>query len=120
MSEATTPERLITLLDLGHLDNVGVCLDLGHAHATVGIPAAVETLGKRIKSLHVHDNHGVRDEHLWPGDGTIDWLQVAALLKALPAAPAAVLEIGYKLGDTPDAIPAKIQRGFATLTGVEA
>jgi len=29
---ATTPEHLITILDLGHLNNVGMCLDLGHAH----------------------------------------------------------------------------------------
>ena len=58
---------------MGHLDNVGVCLDLGHAHITVGTAAAIATLGRRIASVHVHDNHGVKDEHLWPGDGTIDW-----------------------------------------------
>ena len=36
LSEATTPEHLVTILEMGHLDNVGVCLDLGHAHMTVG------------------------------------------------------------------------------------
>ena len=58
---------------MGHLNNVGVCLDLGHAHVTVGVAEAIGTLGARIASVHVHDNHGVKDEHLWPGDGTIDW-----------------------------------------------
>lgn len=112
ISEPTTPERLLTVLDLGHLDNVGICLDLGHANCTVGIPEAVSTLAKRVKSLHVHDNHGLRDEHLWPGDGAINWEQTTDLLKTIPTSPAAVLEIGYNLGDTPADIPAKIQRGF--------
>ena len=58
---------------MGHLNNVGVCLDLGHAHITVGTAEAIATLGSRIASVHVHDNHGMKDEHLWPGDGTIDW-----------------------------------------------
>ena len=31
LSEATTPEHLVTILQMGHLTNVGVCLDLGHA-----------------------------------------------------------------------------------------
>jgi sugar phosphate isomerase/epimerase len=63
----------------------------------------------------VHDNHGMRDEHLWPGEGTINWAQTAELLKALPTAPAQVLEIGYSLGDTADAVPTKIQAGFEKL-----
>ena len=63
----------MTILEMGHLPNVGVCLDLGHAHITVGMAEAVATLGDRIGSVHVHDNHGLKDEHLWPGDGTIDW-----------------------------------------------
>jgi sugar phosphate isomerase/epimerase len=120
MSEPTTPEHLMTILDLGHLDAVGVCLDLGHAHATVGIAEAVGVLGKRIMSLHVHDNHGVRDEHLWPGDGTIDWAQTATLLQALTVPPAAVLEIGYTLSDAPAEIPDKIRAGFEKLVGALA
>ena len=117
ISEPTTPEHLVTILDLGHLDTVGVCLDLGHAHATVGIAEAVSVLGPRIVSLHVHDNHGVRDEHLWPGDGSIDWVQTSGLIQALPAPPAAVLEIGYALNDTPAAIPDKIKAAFERLAG---
>ena len=117
MSEPTTPEHLVSILDLGHLDSIGVCLDLGHAHATVGIDEAVSVLGKRIVSLHVHDNHGMRDEHLWPGDGTIDWAKTAGLLQSLPTLPAAVLEIGYALNDEPVSVPDKIRAGFEKLTG---
>jgi sugar phosphate isomerase/epimerase len=115
LSEPTTPEHLVTILDLGHLDGIGVCLDLGHAHITVGVAEAVSVLGSRIVSLHAHDNHGQKDEHLWPGDGTIEWPAVREALQGLKTTPAAVLEIMQNLGDAPNAIPERIQRGFERL-----
>lgn len=114
-NDATTPEHLMTMLDLGHLDNVGVCLDLGHAHMTVGIPDAVSVLGNRIVSMHVHDNHGMKDEHLWPGDGNIDWDTTAKLLSKLASPPAAVLEIGHTIGDTPATIPERMRAAYGKL-----
>ncbi len=114
-SDVTTPEHLMTILELGHLTNIGVCLDLGHANMTVGIPDAITTFGNRIVSLHVHDNHGLKDEHLWPGAGTIDWKDTAKRLGALTAPPAAVLEIGYKQGDLPAAIPDRVQAAYQHL-----
>src|ERR1700744_461883 len=115
LSEATTPEHLVLILELGHLNNVGICLDLGHAHITVGVAEAIGTLGNRIVSVHPHDNHGLKDEHLWPGDGTIDWAATLEALKSLDAPPAAVLEIGYDLNDTSAAIPDRLQQSFAKL-----
>jgi sugar phosphate isomerase/epimerase len=111
-SEATTPTHLMMILEMGHLDNIGVCLDIGHAHITVGISEAIATLGNRIGEVHVHDNHGLLDEHLWPGDGTIDWPATAESLKALPHAPPIVLEIGYKLEHAPAELPGRIQGSF--------
>jgi sugar phosphate isomerase/epimerase len=113
LSEPTTPERLGTILELGHLSNVGICLDLGHAHATVGVNAAIATLGSRIATVHVHDNHALKDEHLWPGQGAIDWPVAIAALKALPAPPAAVLEIHPSLATDAHALPARIEQSFA-------
>ena len=101
LSEPTTPEHLAIILEMGRLNNIGVCLDLGHAHVTVGVAEAIGTLGARIASVHVHDNHGVKDEHLWPGDGTIDWTAAADALRKLVAPPALVLEISQNLGETP-------------------
>ena len=66
LSEATTPQHLVSILELGHLDNVGVCLDLGHANITVGTAEAITTLGSRIASVHVHDNHGLRTSTCGP------------------------------------------------------
>jgi sugar phosphate isomerase/epimerase len=116
VNEPTTPEHLIEILDLGHLSRIGICLDLGHAHMTVGIPAAIQTLGTRIASVHTHDNHGTKDEHLWPGDGTIDWETTSNQLKALPQSPACVLEIHYSLPETPASITEKASAAFDRLT----
>ncbi len=116
LSEPTTPEHLVIILELGHLKNIGVCLDLGHAHITVGIREAISVLGPRIASVHVHDNHGEKDEHLWPGDGAIDWKDTATRLAELANPPAAVLEIGYNLGDTPATIPDRVQRSWDRLS----
>jgi len=113
LSDPTTPENLMTVLTTGHLNNVGVCLDLGHAHATVGVAQAIATFGPRIVSVHVHDNHGMKDEHLWPGDGTIDWTATAQALKALADPPATVLEISQSLYDASSAIQTPVESAFA-------
>lgn len=112
LSEATTPEHLMTILEMGHLPNVGICFDMGHAHINQSVGEAIATFGNRIVSVHVHDNHGMRDEHLWPGDGTIDWPAAAKALNGLAAPPAAVLEISYRLDDVQDAIPSRIDQSF--------
>lgn len=115
LSEPTTPAHLIEILEIGHLDQIGVCLDLGHAHMTVGVSEAIATLGKRIVQVHAHDNHGLKDEHLFPGDGSIDLPTATAALNALPAPPAVVLELSSKLPDEPAALPERIQKAFELL-----
>ncbi|MGB7264952.1 MAG: sugar phosphate isomerase/epimerase family protein [Terracidiphilus sp.] len=112
LSEATTPTHLGLILEMGHLDGVGVCLDLGHANITVGTADAIATLGSRIATVHVHDNHGAKDEHLWPGDGTIDWPVTVKALQELATPPATVLEISSALHDQPTEVPARIEKSF--------
>jgi sugar phosphate isomerase/epimerase len=113
-NNVATPEHLVEIVRVGHFDTVGFCCDLGHAHL---LPAILETSHAAAKSaiaqafeafrsmgddrlieLHVHDNHGVRDEHGWPGDGTIDFAQVNALIVALKDKPVGVLEIAHEHG----------------------
>jgi sugar phosphate isomerase/epimerase len=110
--DPTTPEHLMEILKIGHFDSTGVCLDLGHAHITVGVQQAIATFADRIVQVHVHDNHGQKDEHLWPGDGRIDWPATAAAINALPAPPAIVLEISSKLPDEPAALSERIRKAF--------
>jgi sugar phosphate isomerase/epimerase len=55
------------------LDGSGICLDVGHAHIVGDVMEAVETCSGHIVTTHLHDNGGRRDDHLIPGQGTIDW-----------------------------------------------
>jgi sugar phosphate isomerase/epimerase len=110
--EVATPGHLIEILHSGHFTDVGVCLDVGHAHIGDGVPAALETLRDRLRSSHLHDNHGDKDAHLWPGDGSIDWDAALGGLKAAPQAPAGVLEISYSLGDSLDTVGERAWKAF--------
>jgi sugar phosphate isomerase/epimerase len=99
-NELTAPEKLVELIRTLHYEDIGVCLDLGHAHLEPGVEAAIETLKPLIRSVHVHDNHGMKDEHLWPGEGSIDWKRTMELLRTAPQVPALVLEVeGDSSGD---------------------
>ena len=68
------------------LEDVGICLDFGHAHLDGDVLDAVETVSEHLIATHVHDNKGRADDHLLPFDGTIDW--AGTLL--------AVQKIGYE------------------------
>jgi sugar phosphate isomerase/epimerase len=115
LNEASTAEHLITILEMGHLDRVGVCLDLGHAHIAGGVAESIAFLGKRIVSVHAHDNQGTKDEHLWPGDGSIDWTATSQALNALATPPAVVLEIGHAFAEPHAELPSRIAQAFARL-----
>ncbi len=92
-NELATPEKLMEFLHVARFDDVGVCFDLGHAHVMGGIPQAFATLKDLIRSVHVHDNPGDRDAHMWPGDGTINWSETVALMRSAPQQPSLVMEI---------------------------
>ena len=113
--ELATPVRLAELIRALHYDDIGICLDLGHAHITTGVRDALATLSARIVSVHAHDNHGMKDEHLWPGDGNIDFPATVKALNALPEPPAMVLEPGHSLPDTPAELPERIRLAFERL-----
>jgi len=50
------------------------CFDIGHAVlCSVELTRAFEALGNRVKTLHVHDNDGRNDQHLFPFMGICDW-----------------------------------------------
>jgi sugar phosphate isomerase/epimerase len=123
-NEITTPEHLLEILRVGHFDRVGVCLDIGHAHLAQppsdsqpnhSINEAFELLKPRIAQLHLHDNHGQKDEHCWPGDGTIDWTNVARHITTLPANIPGILEIAHDLEETPESVTTKATQAFDLL-----
>jgi sugar phosphate isomerase/epimerase len=79
---------------------VGMCLDLGHAHIVAGLTGrdlleVVEPVLDHVILFHVHDNFGAGerpragaieplrlDLHLAPGAGSVPWAQLAPLVSA--------------------------------------
>jgi sugar phosphate isomerase/epimerase len=89
--EMATPLNLKNFLEQTRLTSVKMCFDSGHAHLEGGdVAGQLETVRDFIVTTHLHDNHGERDEHLLPYEGTIDW---DATLAALPKEAPAVLEL---------------------------
>lgn len=79
--------ELSALVDAFDDPAVGACYDFGHANLGGGAHRRnLQVLGARVKTLHVHDNHGASDEHLMPFYGSIDWRDAMAGLK----------DIGYR------------------------
>lgn len=128
VNDLATPARLVEITRVGHFDDVGFCLDLGHAHLSQptmpeetgynrearerlvdefrdaalkdGVAEAFQIFGNRLVELHLHDNNGGRDEHLWPGEAKpgkgVDWGVVRASLTKLKQQPRGILEIAYE------------------------
>ena len=67
--------ELIDLCDaFNDPEHIGICYDFGHANLTGGFNRQnLNAIGKRLKAIHVQDNHGKEDEHLLPFFGSIDW-----------------------------------------------
>jgi len=107
-SEMGQPEYLRAFVDETRLTGLRFNFDIGHAHLSDGeeagrIAKAFEPIRELVASVHLHDNHGEKDEHLPPYDGSIDWQNAIPVLNTAPEKNLAiVLELKEKTGaDTP-------------------
>jgi sugar phosphate isomerase/epimerase len=71
--ELTSPMSIQHFITDTHLHDLRLCFDIGHAHIEDGVETSFETMRSRVVTTHIHDNHGDKDEHLMPYEGTIDW-----------------------------------------------
>jgi sugar phosphate isomerase/epimerase len=67
-NEISTIERLQEFKRVSEANDLGICYDTGHGHIQ-GFSESFEN----IRTTHVHDNNGEKDEHLWPFEGTLNW-----------------------------------------------
>ncbi len=77
---------------------LGICVDVGHAnllHGTLQGPVIeiLDMFSERLVHLHLADNFRQKDDHLTPGDGTIDWDGVVSKLLAIGFEGSAAFEI---------------------------
>lgn len=85
-NKVSTPDALVALIenDLEGVD-VGICMDVGHAFMMGDLADAIETCSGHLVTTHLHDNKRKSDDHLAPGEGSIDW----------PAALMSLQKVGY-------------------------
>ena len=77
-------DTLARLCDSFRTDNVGICLDTGHARINKEDQSAVISfLGNRIKCTHIHNNWGMRDDHAPPLYGDIEWNRIMPAFAAI-------------------------------------
>jgi sugar phosphate isomerase/epimerase len=106
-AEMGEPAYLRSFIDETRLTGLRINFDIGHAHLADGpeaerIAKSFEPLRELIASAHIHDNHGEKDEHLAPYDGSIDWASALKLLRSTPVGDLPLtLEVKEKTG--PDA-----------------
>jgi sugar phosphate isomerase/epimerase len=106
-SEMGAPTYLRSFVEQTRLTALRFNFDIGHAHLADGpererVANSFESLRNLIVSAHIHDNHGEKDEHLPPYDGSIDWPAALKLFASLPGAELPLtLELKEKTG--PDA-----------------
>ena len=103
LSEMGDPAYLRAFVDETRLTELRFCFDTGHAHLGDGPePERQEKyfapLRELVAAAHVHDNHGEKDEHLPPFDGSIPWKTAVACFRAAPAPLPLVLELKEKSG----------------------
>lgn len=100
-------DRLLKVMEYFNSPNLGLCYDSGHGNLMekgmlfpgqtcvppiwedLGVPVEWETniLEKFLPWLvncHLHDNDGINDQHLFPGQGTVDWSRVKNALRQAP------------------------------------
>lgn len=89
-----TPRILGELLQALQDRNVGLCLDMGHAHAfsETSIKDWLEKTGYWVRQVHLHDNTGEWDDHMAVGEGNIDFDLLFDDLLDLPQRPILTLE----------------------------
>lgn len=73
------PEELIGMTE--GIAGIGMTFDFGHAH-TLGIVDRFLPFVDRANHIHIHDNHGMSDEHLPLGAGTINWEAVGKAISS--------------------------------------
>src|SRR5215472_12130787 len=90
-SEMGDPAYLRSFVDETRLTGLRFNFDVGHAHLADGpaeerLEKSLAPMRDLVSAVHLHDNHGEKDEHLPPYDGSIDWPAAIKLLKTTPEA----------------------------------
>ena len=77
-------EELLELREAINHPSVEICIDTGHAHLSgFDVAEMIRQVGPHLKATHIADNHGNKDEHFIPFNGTINWTEVMKALREI-------------------------------------
>jgi sugar phosphate isomerase/epimerase len=80
----STATDLVELLDRSfESSDLGICMDVGHAHLLGDAAEAIETAAEYLITTHIHDNRRQNDDHLVPFQGSIDWAATVMALEKI-------------------------------------
>lgn len=99
--ELGSPASLQHFISDTHLNDLRLCFDAGHAHMEETVEVAFDAMRDRLVTSHIHDNHGEKDEHLLPWEGTIDWDVLLGAFSSAPQPVAMVMELKAQPDGTP-------------------
>ena len=57
---------------------------------------------KYVKTLHIHDNDWIKDQHRCPGNGIINWEEFTEVLHEIDYEGVVSFENGFKIDEKPD------------------
>jgi sugar phosphate isomerase/epimerase len=124
-SEMGAPSYLRSFVDETRLTGLRFNFDVGHAHLSDDqegerIAKSFEPLKDLVASAHIHDNHGEKDEHLPPFDGTIDWASTMNVLSSAPSRDLPLtLELKEKSGQDAPSLTEQLSAGAKSLDRLE-
>jgi len=77
------PATLVALFDYFKTRNFWYCFDSGHFNLFSRVPleAWLASLKNRLREMHLHDNHGVSDDHLPIGSGSFPFRELKAFMR---------------------------------------
>ncbi len=91
-------DLLIDVVDSINSPQIGICIDTNHLNLSVGLGESIKKAGSRILEFHVNDNHLLKEEHLLPFDGLIDWQEFVHVVCDLGFSGKMIMEPSWPAG----------------------
>ena len=102
-------QDMLYILGAARSQNIGTCLDTGHAHLAGDLPMAIYKLSCHLRMIHINDNKGDWDGHLPPGEGDIDWKDVMTQLEQNGFRGGLILELSNRHGNDYDKLMQEVR-----------
>jgi sugar phosphate isomerase/epimerase len=91
----SSAEQLVMLIET---EDLGICLDVGHARLQGEVTDALEAVAGYLVTTHIHDNRGKADDHLIPFEGVIDWASTLMGFQKIGYTGTLMLEVAAAAG----------------------